>query len=172
MRFHKLRTRLGGVIAFPVTPFKPDLSLDFSALKRKPCLGPDPVLSRRALVPLAEAIPAVRCTTLQPAQKPSPPANVPSLPNHLYRALSKALYGHYRQLTLPVLFSYRDQRNKTHAEPNRTIFLMVPMGAFSRIKFKRALQGTKASVALSVFCPSLLRFFRPVSISMKILGPP
>jgi hypothetical protein len=28
MRFHELRTRLRGVIAFPVTLFKPALSLD------------------------------------------------------------------------------------------------------------------------------------------------
>jgi hypothetical protein len=171
MRFHKLRTRLGGVIAFPVTPFKPDLSLDFSALKRKtlpwtkscsfatsvgpPC-GSDSSRSPYDASTCTKAFAASECAVFA---------------DHLYRALSKALYGHYRQLTLPVLFSYRDQRNKTPADPNRTIFLMVPMGAFSTIKFKRALQGTKALAALSVFCPSLLRFFRPVSISMKILGP-
>ena len=34
MRLDKLR-RLPGVIAFPVTPFKPDLSLDIAGLHRK-----------------------------------------------------------------------------------------------------------------------------------------
>ena len=33
MRLDKLR-RLPGVIAFPVTPFKPDLSLDITGLRR------------------------------------------------------------------------------------------------------------------------------------------
>jgi 5-dehydro-4-deoxyglucarate dehydratase len=34
MRLQELRSRLHGVIAFPVTPFKPDLSLDISGLRR------------------------------------------------------------------------------------------------------------------------------------------
>jgi len=34
MRSQELRSRLHGVIAFPVTPFKPDLSLDVSGLRR------------------------------------------------------------------------------------------------------------------------------------------
>jgi len=34
MRLEELRSRLRGVIAFPVTPFKPDLSLDIAGLRR------------------------------------------------------------------------------------------------------------------------------------------
>src|SRR6266481_8684847 len=34
MRLEELRSRLRGVIAFPITPFKPDLSLDIPGLRR------------------------------------------------------------------------------------------------------------------------------------------
>jgi 5-dehydro-4-deoxyglucarate dehydratase len=34
MKPEELRDKLRGVIAFPVTPFKPDLSLDISGLRR------------------------------------------------------------------------------------------------------------------------------------------
>src|SRR5216684_9103240 len=34
MKLEELRGKLRGVIAFPVTPFKPDLSLDISGLRK------------------------------------------------------------------------------------------------------------------------------------------
>jgi 5-dehydro-4-deoxyglucarate dehydratase len=34
MRLEEFRSRLRGVIAFPVTPFKPDLSLDLAGLRK------------------------------------------------------------------------------------------------------------------------------------------